>query len=198
MNFIEHEVAAAIKIVQEKTGCRVLLEPVLGRVVDSADQPSAVSQTAAVPATKNQTTNSVSRRAVKNVAKAAASKAAKPVTKTKTAEPVAVETFVSVPKFAEMAKISTQTVYNAIKSGKIAADMVRTGITGFKEINSKAMTAWDSADRRPRVSVECVETGMKYPTMAAAAREMKLAVGNISRALKLGVAAGGFHFKFAT
>lgn len=171
------EIANAIKIIQEATGCRVLLEPVVKMLQDSAETHA----TEVVPASLMATVPA--KKTAKKTTKKAAKKVEPPIT------------YITAKKFAELSSVSLSCVYNAIRRGKIAANRVKKTESGAVQIDSRCVGEFNPGSPHAPRRIECVELKREFPSMSAAAKTLKIKYDQIQKSVKTGNKVGGYHFK---
>lgn len=180
------EVARAIQVIQQTTGCGVMLIPVIERSSTSKPTPEArlkaqegisapVKVTGAAPAKPL-------RRALKCDSEIAEA-TNKRVRKATKPDKEKADTFMTVAKFAELKGCHFTTVHEAIRDGRIPVEMVNK-TSGATLINTRC--EWEPNHGHSSVKVFCKETKMTFDSIAQAVKGTGASYYHIMQSLKNG------------
>ena len=184
-----NDVAKAIHVVQAATGCRVMLLPMVGE--GSATTPDVgilkPSESVSGPV---KVTGAAPTRAAQKALKSVSEPASQPAKSVrKSAKPVKdkAATFMTVAKFAELKGVAPTAIYNAVRTGRISADMVNN-TSGHILINSRTeLPVYDNHHRRDPIKIFCQETKMTFDSIAQAVKGTGLARNTIMHSLNKGI-----------
>lgn len=184
-----NDVAKAIHVVQAATGCRVMLLPMVGE--GSATTPNNAilkpSESVSGPA---KVTGAAPTKAAKRALKSVSEPASQPAKSVrKVAKPVKEKaaTLMTVAKFAELKGCHYTTVYDAIRAGKIPAEMINK-TSGTTLIDSRVeWTPRENNTHSKPIQIFCKETKMKFDSVAQAVKGTGLSYYAIMRSLNKGI-----------
>lgn len=109
-----------------------------------------------------------------------ATKAATPVSAPKIVED---HSWIAVAEAARMLRCSTTTIYDYIRRRTIEA---RKDEDGRWVVSSADVATFQKSHHGTPIPVRCVQTGVVYSSLTAAARVLKTDVGNLSAAISAG------------
>lgn len=173
------EIAKALKVLQDATGCRVLLEPIMGN-----ETPSFVAQ--------------ASSESVSEPMKVEAAVKEKPTRKARKAKNEAKEapiTYMTIREFAKLKNVCYGTVLRAVTTGIIPENFVSKNDSGVSVIDSRCFNDITFGHSRKAKPVRCVETNTTYPSLGAAAKAFKISNTLVRKSVQTGIKVGGYHFK---
>ena len=173
------EIARAIRVLQDATGCRVLLEPIMGN-----EMPSVVAKT--------------SSESVSEPVKAETTvpeKPARKARKTKKEVKEAPITYMTIREFAKLKNVCYGTVLRAVTKGIIPQNFVSKNDAGIAVIDSRCFNDINFSHSRRAKPVQCVETKTTYPSFIAAAKACKISNALVRKSVETGKMVGGYHFQ---